>query len=95
MALGRLNLSGSDCTCSTPGRDAKGAIEAASAFFLPKEKARPAAFRAECDSGTGGATGFSYEGLALAKEFSSSAMSVEEGKVDVELNRADDEEVSL
>ena len=37
----------------------------------------------------------SWELLALELEFSSSGMSVDEGKVEVELNRAEDEELSL
>lgn len=66
--------------------------EGDSAFFLPKENALPAVFNAErCESGIGGAA-MSYEPLALEFELSSSGRSVDEGKVDVELKRADDDE---
>ena len=69
----------------------------ASAFFLPNENALPAARRErpEVDSGTGGGRGMSSRSLEIGGGLSSRGVSVDEGNVDVELNRADAEELSL
>lgn len=79
---------------STLGR---GGVWEASAFFLPNEKALPAASRErpEVDSGTGGGSGISNRSLEIGGGLSSRVMSVDEGNVEVELNRADAEEKSL
>ena len=68
-----------------------------SPFFLPNDKALPAARKAELDvdSGIGGAgisNRLSNRSVGNGKGFSSKGVSVEEGNVDVELKRADADE---
>lgn len=64
-----------------------------SAFFLPNEKALPAALSEAkpLDSGIGGADILAG---SFGKGFSSTVMSVDDGKVDEELKRAEDDELS-
>lgn len=64
-----------------------------SAFFLPNEKALPAALREAIpeDSGVGGAA---IVKACFRAGRSSKAMSVDDGRVDEELNRAEEEELS-
>lgn len=65
------------------------------AFFLPNEKLLPAARNDNvCGSGIGG-IGIFRDSIGFGKGFSSSGASVEEGRVDEELNRAEDEELSF
>ena len=64
-------------------------------FFLPNEKLLPAARNDnECGSGIGGIGNFRGS-IGFGRGFSSSGASVEEGRVDEELNRAEDEELSF
>ena len=64
-------------------------------FFLPNEKALPAARNDKgFDSGIGG-TGLLNISLCMKVDLSSNVKSVEEGSVDEELKRADEEELSL
>lgn len=65
------------------------------AFFLPNEKLLPAARNDNvCGSGIGG-IGIFRESMGFGRGLSSKGASVEEGRVDEELNRAEDEELSL
>lgn len=76
-------------------RGGGGYVGAVSAFFLPNEKALPLAREdRDCDSGTAG-IGMSCEPLCPGRGLSSRGVSVEEGRVDEELKRADAEELSL
>lgn len=65
------------------------------AFFLPNEKLLPAARNDNvCGSGIGG-IGIFRDSMGFGGGFSSKGVSVEEGRVDEELNRAEDEELSF
>lgn len=65
------------------------------AFFLPNEKLLPPARNDNvCGSGIGG-IGIFRDSMGFGRGFSSKGASVEEGRVDDELNRAEDEELSF
>jgi hypothetical protein len=87
MALGRLSLGYPlDPSSSTTDRDPDCDAEVGNpTFFLPKERALPAALRDRgLVSGIGGAL-VRYGPFTLEKKFSSNGMSVDDGNVEVEL----------